>query len=114
MQTFYIIPFEYEQLLADAVAVWTSAPNNGWTIITGVYTDTADTPTNAVSEVRNVTWTREIQDIPLFLKERKLAYFILEGDLELFAPEFESQLLSLNGVLQFQTNLQVIDFKATL
>ena len=108
-QYYYFIPFAYETQVTQAVAEWTTTPNNGWTIITGVYAPHTSL-INGNSTVQNVLRKdRERQNIALGFENfmsfdtqpqfMKLIGFTLYGDLDKFAPAFKAELMLLNGVV---------------
>ena len=120
-QYYYFIPIAYEPQVTAAITEWTTAPKNGWTIITGVYA-----PANSFivgnSTVQNVLRVgRERQFIALGFENamsfdntqasfKKLIGFTLYGDLDLFAPEFKAQLMALNGVISKDSSEEYLNF----
>jgi hypothetical protein len=124
-QYFYYIPLAYEKELTTAIAEWTTKPNNGWTIITGVY-GAANSLINGNSTVQNVLrLNRERQYIALGFENTMrfdelqaqfmaLIGFTLEGDLDKFAPAFKEELMQLDGVVCKKTNVEYLEFLGTL
>jgi hypothetical protein len=124
-QYFYYIPLVYESNLTAAIAEWTTIPNNGWTIITGVYS-AASSLINGISTVKNVLKVGRVhQDILLGFENTMkfdesqpqfmaLIGFTLEGDLDLFAPLFKEQLMQLDGAVCKETNTEYLEFLETL
>ena len=115
MQKYYFIPKEHETLLANAVDLWTSAPNFGWTIITGLYKPN-ETETAGNSLVKNVLRVdRQIVNIPYSVRNEKnepqeLYAFVLEGDLDLYAPDFKAVLDDIENIKQFEKNTDLLTF----
>lgn len=105
MTKYYYIPKQHEIILKQAIDEWTSEPNYGWTIITGVYNDGEFTEGNSII-YNTLRKDRERVNIPLafqadsLVNSKQLTAFTLEGDLDLYAPAFKSILMTLEGVLE--------------
>ncbi len=121
MQQYIYIPIPYEAILTEAVNQWVSAPNYGWTIIVGVYKET-ETNREGVSTVLNVLrQDRQVVEIPYTIQAsffnptlQGLVAFCLEGDLDVYAPDFKQILLSLDNVKFFDTAEAYLEYIATL
>ena len=103
MRAYYYIPKAYEAMFAQQVQIWLSSANN-WTIITGHYQNTEETPDfEAVSLVVSRNHIGEIIDIPAFIQDeelvKKLVGFVLEADLVAISPDLHAQLINLPGVI---------------
>lgn len=116
MNQYFYIPKQYDISILLAINSWTEQPNNGWTIITGIYEEGSFETGNSI--IYNVDVRRIKTFIPNSIiqdtKTLTLKGFCLEGDLDFYAPIFKTQLLQLQGVLAFNTNmeyLQVIETK---
>lgn len=119
MKQYFYIPMSHEALLTQVVNEWTSAPNYGWTIITGFYLPT-EIDRQGNSPVVNVLRAgRQVVEIPYtqqasqFTTMQELTAFCLEGDLDLYAPDFKVLLLTLSGVRAFDTAEEYLEFIKT-
>lgn len=114
MIEYFYIPKEHDVSILPAIKAWTSEPNNGWIIITGVYEQ--EGYTEGYSVIFNVNIIRQKEYIKLgqiskdFGIEKSLTAFCLEGDLDYYNPEFKAQLLSLSGVLVFNSNTDYLEY----
>ena len=116
MKQYIYIPIAHEVILANAVNLWTSAPNYGWTIIVGVYKPT-EVQKDGDSIVRNVLRVDRqevlipytIQDL-LNNNKKGLVGFCLEGDLDLYAPDFKAVLQSFEDVKFFDTSFDYLTY----
>ncbi len=117
MKQYFYIPLEHEGVLTLAVNDWISAPNYGWTIIIGVYESTLINRLDNSTVVNVLRKDREIINIPYTLPinhttstMQGLTAFCLEGDLDLYAPDFKAILLTLNGVQVFNTAEEYLNY----
>ena len=101
MKQYFYIPIAHEAILTQAVDEWTSAPNYGWTIITGVYLPTLVDRQGDSTVVNVLRAGRQVVNIPYTITDfntttmQGLVAFALEGDLDLYAPDFKAILLTL-------------------
>ena len=119
MVEYFYIPIEYTTDIIPAINAWTSMPNNGWTIITGIYKKEGYTAGDSL--IYNVDVLRRKEFIPLGISvsinrsspiriERTLTAICLEGDLDFYSPAFKAQLLALPDVRVFNDNFEYLDF----
>lgn len=112
MNQYFYIPREYDINILPAINSWTEQPNNGWTIITGVYEEGDFETGNSiiynvdVRRIKTFIANSIIQDTKILT----LVGFCLEGDLDFYAPTFKTQLLQLQGVLAFNTDIGYLQF----
>ena len=121
MKQYFYIPRQHEELLANVVNIWTSAPNYGWTIIVGVY-QPAEVFEMGNSLVKNVLRVdRQEVLIPYGIAEvwlgqeniKGLVGFCLEGDLDFYAPDFKAILQTLPNVKIFDTSKEYLEYIQT-
>lgn len=115
MKQYFYIPLEHETILTEAVNEWVSSPNFGWTIIVGIYKPTLidrlgnSTVVNVLRKDRqlvNITYT--FTDLQSNLQG--LIAFCLEGDLDFYAPDFKAIIITLNGVEEFDTSEDYLNY----
>lgn len=79
MKQYYFIPIEHEVTLATYINIWTSPPNNGWTIITGVYKKVESSIKKGNCLIKNVLRKDKLkQDIYYDIKNNDLSISLLE------------------------------------
>lgn len=112
MQQYFFIPLEYEPILTQVLDNW-----DGWTIITPFYNSTTNDKTEGITTAYNVdrlTRTKEhffyIIKTELDSSYSYLQAFILEGDLQEYAPQFLALLKSLPNVKIFDDNISILEF----
>jgi len=115
---YYFIPKVYETQLALGCNQWALDPTS-WLIIRGVFKPT-DTLNNTATTVFSIDRDTQVKTyIPnghtdFMGNVVGLMGFVLEGDLDELAPEYEAQLAELSGVYQTTDNQEFIDYIATL
>ncbi len=121
MKQYFYIPLAHEAILTVAVDDWTSAPNFGWTIITGFYLPTSIEREGNSTVVNVLRQDRQVVYIPYTIQPsifaptlQGLHAFCLEGDLDYYAPEFKAILMSLEGVKAFDSAEAYLNYIASI
>lgn len=114
MVQYFLIPKIHELLLANAINNWFVNPQ-AWSVVTGVYKeseiiDFSDTlvKNKTISGTENIIKNgyKEFMTNKNYL----LNAFLVEGDLELFTPDFYNEILLIQDILIFNTAQDYINY----
>jgi len=111
MKRYFYIPIEHEEILTQAIDYWNQ--NGEYSILTGVYISRGKIIAGE-STVKSKNILQEIVTYPYTFENNNLIGFCLEGYLEEVAPYFYDMICGLPDIMQFETNIEYLEFEKTL